>query len=472
MSASHSLPKTKWNRTTAAHLACRTGFGPSLTDWDRLASLSPEEAVEELMSHPADNVVESTPEWFKEENAMLRRPGAGMMMSMRELPEEERREAQRAYRKDMSRKARSLPAWWLERMVTTPTPFEEKLTLFWHGHFATSVRKVRHPTPMLIQNLMFRDKGRGNWRELLEAISADPAMLVYLDNHRSKRRKPNENYARELMELFSLGEGNYTEEDIRAAARAFTGWTLNRERWEYRFQGRQHDPGMKTFMGETKAFTGADILDKIASLPRTSEYMAERMWRFFASETPNPEAISDIAKAFHESKGDLNAALRTLFLHEAFYEPSVVRGKIKSPVELTVYLVRSVAPDKVKGDPISRVCRNLGQTLFEPPSVKGWDGGSAWITSSSLAYRYSAAEKMVSRRNSFDIDTLLPDRTISRIELRNNLMDRFYFSRLREQDREAVDAILANLPPPRNLKRKDLIPVLSHIVQQPQYQLC
>ena len=229
---------------------------------------------------------------------------------------------------------------------------------------------------------------------------------------------------------------------------------------------------MKTFMGETKAFTGAEILDKIASLPRSSEYMAERMWRFFASETPNTEAISDIAKELQASKGDLNAGLRTLFLHEAFYAPSVVRGKIKSPVELTVGLVRSVEPKNIVGDPMSRVCRNLGQTLSAPPSVKGWDGGSAWITSSSLAYRYSAAEKMVTRRNSFDLKILLPNRMISRTDLRNHLMDRFYFSRLRKEDQKELDAVLAKLPPPGSMQHKHMATALSHIVQQPQYQLC
>jgi uncharacterized protein (DUF1800 family) len=466
------LSGRKWTRSSAAHLARRVGFGPSPEQIDHLAALSPEDAVNEVLQPAASAVREKTPAWFQDPAALYRFPGGRTWREMRELPKEERREIGRAFGKENRKQMQECRGWWLDRMAATSTPLEEKQTLFWHGHFATAFRKVRNPTPMMEQNMMFRENAKASWPDLLEAVSADPAMLTYLDNFRSNRRKPNENYARELMELFSLGESYYTEEDVRNAARAFTGWTLKRDSWEFTFNPRQHDSDPKTFMGDTGPFNGRDIIDRITARPRAAEFLAERLWTFYASDTPNPHAVRDVASRFRESGLYPTEALRALFLHEEFYHPSVIRGKVKSPVELTVGLVRTLQIRQPAGHHLARACRQLGQDLFDPPSVKGWDGGSAWITASSLALRYHISERLIRQKNAFAMEDLLPDRQISREEVRDRLFDLFHASRLRQEDRIRFDHVLASLPPPSDWSRNHLLTALNHLVQHPQYQLC
>lgn len=471
MSRFPALSKRKWNRSSAAHLARRAGFSSSPEQVDHLAALSPEDAVNEVLRPPASAAREDTPAWFQDPSARHRFPQGRTWREMRELPKEERRDISRAFGKENRKRMQECRSWWLDRMITTSTPLEEKQTLFWHGHFATAFRKVRHPTPMLEQNMMFREKAQASWPALLEAVSADPAMLTYLDNFRSHRRKPNENYARELMELFSLGESYYTEDDVRNAARAFTGWTLKPHTWEFIFAPGRHDPAVKTFMGDTGPFNGRDIIDRITARPRSSEFLAERFWTFYASDTPNPHAVRDVAERFRDSGMQPAEALRALFLHEEFYHPSVIRGKIKSPVELTVGLVRTLQFRQPAGRHLARACRQLGQDLFDPPSVKGWDGGPAWITASSLALRYHISERIIQQKNEFTLESLLPDRQISREQARDRLFDLFHASNLREEDRIRFDRVLAELPPPSDWNRNHLLTALNHLVQQPQYQL-
>lgn len=427
--------------------------------------------MDRLLAPPETPARKQTPDWYRKPEAKYRQPGGKTWKELRALPEKQRREMQRAFNRENGKRMNQTRFWWLDRMAKADNPAEEKRALFWHGHFATSYQKVRNPTPMLGQNLMFREVGQRTLPDLLEALSADPAMLMYLDNYRSNRNKPNENYARELMELFSLGEGHYSEDDVKNAARAFTGWTLHPTLWEFRYEERRHDPGHKRFMGDSGRFDGRDIIDRIVALPRASEYLAERMWAFYASDLPNSKAIQDVALTLRKTNHDLDAGFRALFLHEDFYHPSVIRGKIKSPIDLCVGLARTLACPLDLGKQIQNACSRLGQSVFDPPSVKGWDGGPAWITASSLAMRYDFAERLLKMNNSFDVSTVLPDRDVTREQARDQLLDRFYFSRLRESDRVAVDRVLAGLPPPPEWQHREVITVLNHLVQQPQYQL-
>lgn len=465
------LRRRQWNRQTAAHLAVRAGFGPTPRQLDELQQMPPEEAVECFLAYPAAGTRNQTPDWFHAPGAKNRYPKGMDRKTFNALPREERQKLQRERGKEQRTYLQQAREWWMLRMVNNPHGLEEKLTLFWHGHFANSIQKVKDPYPMLEQNLLFRENGRGRWKDLLVAVSKDPAMLVYLDNARSTRRKPNENYARELMELFTLGEGNYTEEDIRNAARAFAGWSLQAKEWAYEERTRQLDTGRKNFMGISGRLSGGEILDEILRQPAAADFLAERFWTFFASDLPNPGAQRDISRALSSSGFDLSAGLRVLFSHEDFYHPSVIRNQIKSPVQLSVHLVRTLNAAVPPATHMVRANHQLGQMLFEPPSVKGWDGGSAWITASSLSLRYQLAGRLIEMKGSFRPENLIPDKTLSREALRDLLFDRFYHSPLREQEQRHLDAYLAKLPPVADWQRSHYIQVLQHLVQQPQFQL-
>lgn len=471
MAKTPTLSRRKWTRQTAAHLAARAGFGPTPSQLDHLEKLKPEEAVDQLLTYPAESTRNQAPEWFHKKTAVNRWPKGMDRKAFYALPGAEKAPLQKEQRNQHRMNLETSRVWWMERMVNSPHPLEEKLTLFWHGHFATSVQKVKAPYPMLLQNLMFREQGRGAWADLILAVSKDPAMLVYLDNAKSSKRKPNENYARELMELFTLGEGNYTEEDIRNAARAFAGWSVNGQYWKYEEHQRQVDLGRKVFMGDEGRLNGQDIISTITQQPEASDFLAERLWRFFASETPNKHARADISRSLKDSNYDLTTALRSLFTHEDFYHASVIRTQIKSPIQLAVHLVRTLNATTPPGKMMVNACQQLGQKLFEPPSVKGWDGGAAWITASNLSLRYQLAGRLITSKGSFYPDTLLPDRSLTRTQVREVLFDRFYHSPLREKEQTAMDAYLAKHPPLAEWNRGVFINVLKHLVQQPQFQL-
>ncbi len=466
-----TLPKRKWSRIHAAHLAARAGFGPTPSQLTRLETMTPEEAVAYFLTYPAETTRNQAPDWFYHDQASHRLPNGLDRATFRKLPEEERRMMRQKQQREDRKNLRSAQAWWLERMVNSDHPLEEKLTLFWHGHFATSSQKVRAAYPMLSQNLTFREQGIGSFAMLVEAVSKDPAMLLFLDNARSNRRKPNENYARELMELFTLGEGHYTEDDIRNAARALTGWSMNATKWEFQLRPFLHDKGTKRFMGESGRFDGSDIISIILKRPRASEFLAERLWRFFASETVPRGVVSDLSKVLQQSDFDLKQALRALFLHEDFYHENVIRTQIKGPVQLVTHLCRTLNSRTPPGQRMAQACNQLGQILFAPPSVKGWDGGAAWITASTLAMRYQIAERLVKMRGSFQTDHFFPDGAPDRKEARIQLFDRFYHHPLGKKEQAHMDQVLAGLPPPDEWQRAQYITVLLHLVQQPQFQL-
>jgi uncharacterized protein (DUF1800 family) len=466
-----TLPNRKWNRTTAAHLATRAGFGPTPSQLNALEEMKPAEAVDSFLTFPAENTRNQAPDWFHEENAAHRFPDGLSGAEFRKLSDEERRKLRQKSQKQDRQHIRNAQAWWLERMVNSPHQLEEKLTLFFHGHFATSAQKVNGAYPMLNQNLTLREKGTGTWRDMLEAISKDPAMLVYLDNARSNRRKPNENYARELMELFTLGEGHYTEDDIRNSARAFTGWSLNAEVWEFQERKQLHDQGNKRFMGESGRFDGNDIINLILKNPQAADFLVDRLWRFFASDTPHPQTLKDLAGVLKASDFSIKETLRALFLHEDFYHPECIRTQIKSPVQLTVDLARTLNHKAPPGGQMSNACIQLGQTLFAPPSVKGWDGGNTWITASTLAMRYQFAEKLIRKRDSFVPENFLPDRSLSREQIRQALFERFYHHPLGKKEQSHMDKVLASMPPATDWQRNHFVTVFLHLVQQPQFQL-
>jgi uncharacterized protein (DUF1800 family) len=281
--------------------------------------------------------------------------------------------------------------WWLVRMRYTSRPLIETMTLFWHGHFATGISKVgaRNLPLMRLQNDLFRTQGLGNFRDLLLAISKDPAMLIWLDGQLNQKNAPNENYGRELMELFTLGVGNYTEDDVKAAARAFTGWTLNKDR-QFVFAAKDHDDGQKTFLGQTGDFGGEHIVDLLSAHPATAARLATKLARFFVSDSPDAGLVKQLAQAYLSSNFDIRAVLRALFKSDAFSSGASYHAVIKSPAEIVVGTLRSL-DITTDGTGLPAIMAALGQQLFNPPDVSGWAGGGAWISTQTMLARDNMA---------------------------------------------------------------------------------
>ena len=282
-----------------------------------------------------------------------------------------------------------LQAWWLDRMATTTTPLQEKLTLFWHGHFATANDKVDDPRLMYLQNALFRSMAAGNFRDLDQQMSLQPAMLIWLDNDPNTKGHPNENFARELMELFVLGVGNYTQEDVVASARAWTGHnTLDSARTQYHFYPNRHDTGLKTFMGVTQNWDGPDIInfmlrDDAWRKGIAARFIATKMWSFFAYPGPDDTIVTTLADSFVAADFSIAALVRAIFNHPAFLSPTAKQGLVRSPAEWVVTCMRGVGISAVNANP-QWWMEDMGQALFEPPNVSGWRPNGYWLTTSRI----------------------------------------------------------------------------------------
>jgi uncharacterized protein (DUF1800 family) len=379
------LNPKQWDITKAAHLLNRAGFGGTPAQIEALFQAGFDGAVEAVLNGPDDSQQFPKPANLSPVNFME------MREQYRMLPEQERREKfkemQKAQRGDML----ELVTWWLNRMAQTPFPLREKLTLFWHGHFATSVQKVKMSYLMWQQNETLRQNALGNFGSMVKAISRDPAMMIYLDTRESKRDHPNENFARELMELFTLGIGNYTEDDIQQSARAFTGYRINPQDDSFRFAQFQHDDGQKTFFGQTGHFGGDDIINLILQKPACARFITHKIWTFFAYENPSQALVEAISGSFRESGYDIKSLMREIFRSNEFYSARTIRMQIKSPVQWIVQTSKILETDPPAGIMAVNALRQLGQMPFAPPNVKGWDGGKAWITTSTLLSRYNLA---------------------------------------------------------------------------------
>lgn len=400
------LPRSSWSLTTSAHLLNRAGFGGTPEHVGALHKLGCERAVDAFLdgklpfatkqsppSRPAwlDGETDPEEEEIKEKIQALRgkRPKANDLTG--EQQAEERRKLQRMIRQIVSTRSIELNKWWFETLCTTEHPLKEKITLFWHGHFVSSLEKVRAPKLMLEQNELFRKMGMGDSRELTRRMARNPAMVLYLDLNNSRAEKPNENYARELLELFTLGEGHYTENDIKEAARAFTGLRLNRETNEVSFNPRAHDKGSKTFLGKAGKHGADDIVEIIFSTDRASEFLSHKLLRYFVIDTPPDDLVNQLAAELRRNDFNIRRTLRTLFLSAEFYSRPFLRGRIKSPVEFLVQISRQLELDRIPEKLAVRGQRDLGQILFRPPNVAGWPGGKRWINTNTLLNRYNLA---------------------------------------------------------------------------------
>ncbi len=367
----------------ARFLLDRTGFGASIEEIEALRPLTYEQAVKKLLEESGDEAQTPYPEWY----------GTSLLKEKRyrQLTAKEKK----LLRKLRRRRWRQLQLWWIDEMIATTSPVTEKMTLFWHNHFTSQLPKVKWPNLMLRQNILLRREALGNFAVLLREIAKDPAMLIYLDNVSNKKSHPNENFARELLELFTLGEGHYTEADIKAAARAFTGWTVDRKSGKFKFNPKVHDFGEKRFLGKTGRFDGDDIIDIILEQNRTAEFISEKFYREFVSPEINNHEVARIAEKFRKSGYEIEVLLREILYSEAFKNEAKRAYLIKSPVELVVGSVRTFGIKSVPHRYLFNSAKAMGQELFNPPNVKGWPGAKAWITTGSLAKRRSFLQKAV-----------------------------------------------------------------------------
>lgn len=355
----------RWDLRKAAHLYRRAGFGATWEELRTAVEVGPVETVNRLLRPPAET---------QDERQIL----AGLRQGVID-----------------SRSGDRLKAYWFYRILHGGDPLREKLTLFWHGHFATSDRKVQSSALMLRQNELFRRHALGSFGAMLSEMVFDPAMLIWLDGAGSKKEQPNENFAREFLELFTLGPGRYAETDIREAARAFTGWTQagNRktERDEFRLDPEQIDPGEKCFLGRRGPWRAEDIVRITLEQPATAEFLCRKLYRALVSETsePAPELISPLAREFREHGNSVGHVIAIVLRSRHFYSTAAYRQRLRGPVEFSAGLLRALEVQRsdVRLLALAVACDRQGQNLFHPPNVKGWDGGKKWINSTTVLER-------------------------------------------------------------------------------------
>lgn len=382
------LALESWNSRTARHLLNRAGFGIPHGRVAELAAMTPEEAVDSFVEY------QWTSARLPEPDFVVRPPSrAEVRERLAGLSGTERQEAVRDYWEREREAVEQLRPWWFERMLRTTRPLEEKLALFWHGHFATSAQKVRQSKHNYDITRVFRRHAAGNFRTLTHEIAKSPAMLIYLDTGRSTRAHPNENWAREMLELFTMGHGHYTEDDIKQAARAFTGWDYDRD--QFVFNERQHDFGEKTFLGRTGPFHGEDIIDIVFEQDATARHICRELWTYFAGRQPRDEVVVELSELAREADYELRPVLKCIFLSRAFYGDAVVGAQVKSPAQLTVQLCCDMALDPVPAGTAVHEMAQLGQDLLRPPNVKGWDGNEAWVSVNTLLRRFNLPAKLI-----------------------------------------------------------------------------
>ena len=369
----------------------RAGFGGSPDDIENLRQMGLNNAVSWFVDYGKFPDPTPAPDWASPDPNVIARREA-----IRNAADPEtRRVLQNQQNQEENQQMADLRYWWVRRMALGPRPFQEKMTLFWHGHFATSFEKVRMPYFLWLQNETLRQNATGNFQQLLIAASEDPAMLNYLDGVRSNKAHPNENFAREVMELFTLGEGHYTEQDIQQAARAYTGWGMAKDKLHFQYYRNNHDDGPKTIFGQTGNFTGEDVLAMICAKPECAQFISKKLWRFFVQDQPPQPIVDALAAEFSKHNLDIKHLMNVVFRSKEFYAPEVIRAQIKSPVQwLLASMHQLQAPLPTQAMTLVML-RQLGEELFNPPNVKGWDGGVAWVTTNSLLDRYNFAAALV-----------------------------------------------------------------------------
>ncbi|HET7038118.1 MAG TPA: DUF1800 domain-containing protein [Thermomicrobiaceae bacterium] len=357
------------DRTRYSHLLRRAGFGAAPGELDTWLPLSWSAAVNRLVDYET-------------------------------IPNDALESRLAALKLDLTTAA-GIRRWWLLRMAYSARPLEEKMTLFWHGLLTSSLISAK-PEMMLTQNQFFRAHALDHYGNILKGVTRDPAMMHWLNTAENKKGRANENYSRELMELFTLGPGNYNEQDVRESARAFTG-LVTRKSGETVLAPAQHDDGQKTFLGRSGNFGPDDILDIILAQPAAAPFMARKLLGFFMSPNPSQASVDAIARTLTASSFDIREAVRALFNLPEFQDPSSYRALVKSPAELVAGTLRQLAVDADQS-PIPSMLPEMGQSLFAPPNVSGWPGGAAWLNSGTWLARLNFANALTTNRTAVKLD--------------------------------------------------------------------
>jgi len=458
-------PRVASDRAEMAHLLRRAGFGASADELDSYLAAGYDETVEALVN-PCEET--TTYGCYADHDLVDRYFTASVGPRGVEY------------------------AWpqWMWRLLTTTRPLQEKMALFWHQLFAAGATKYPLPCSAQLQQIeMFRRRGMGSFEELLRCLSRDPAMLFWLDNPSNHKDAPNENYGRELLELFTMGVGNYTEADVKAAARAFTGWSVGPMMPQFIlgvfpasfvYDDADHDGSDKSFLGHVGAFNGDDVIAIIVKQPATARFIAERLYRFFVADEPGETGRAEIARLaeiFMETDGDVRRLLRAIFMSDHFRSPQVRYRKVKSPVELMIGTARLTDRWSLPCNDVAELAYNahfMGQSLLNPPSVEGWHEGEEWIDSAGLIERINCASTEIAR----------PDAPgVARILERVGCADQQPFAlvdacleamgslNLSAQTRQLLAERLTDTPPPED-DGQGTLEVLKAIVATPDYQYC
>jgi len=421
------ISAAEWNYERAAHLIERAGFGETPAGVQRLAEMTPAEAVAWLVDFDPTDDGALTPfdhsDIFHPEMLPIPKSRADAVRQARERGEAMGVRVDPAAELPLQgivnmffygitsdrHEVRRAQLWWANRMLVTERPLQEKMALFWHGHFATSNVKVRDYRKLLKQLKLFHTESLGNFRSLLLGVTQDPAMLVFLDNGDNVREHPNENFGRELMELFTMGDGNYTERDIREASRAFTGWT--NDDLEFVIRADAHDTGSKTVLGRTGGFDGQQVIDIILNHPVTAEFIAAKIYRYFVRDLISVQTQSQFGDLLRAGDYELKPLIKAILLSKDFYSPASVATQVKSPVQLAVSTYKKLGLQRVPTVPdFNSSTRRLGQELFHPPSVAGWARGRTWITPATLLQRGNFARSILfaSAERFYPSDRVMP----------------------------------------------------------------
>jgi uncharacterized protein (DUF1800 family) len=454
------------------HLLVRAGFGTPLSQLDHFYSRDIDEVVDILFRNS------------KESKTLL----------LREVEEDETaygnigKKKTKQQRKEDREKIKDLNVQWFQQMVSSEAQLREKMTLFWHDHFATRSQK---PLFVQLQNNTLRKFALGKFGDLLTAVAKDPAMLHFLNNQQNKKQSPNENFARELLELFTLGIGNYTEQDIKEAARGFTGWASD-QKGNFIFNRKAHDNDAKTFMGKTGNFDGDDIIRIILSNPKSAYFITRKIYKYFVNPAVDEKIVRHLSEEFYRSDYDISFMLQKIFTSDWFYDEQNIGAKIKSPIELIATLSRTLDIKFEEGQSVIYLQKLLGQVLFYPPGVNGWPENTEWIDSSSLTIRTQLASILlkdeplnVNAKEDGDVNTEhLSKNSKSKINAKADLTA---LKDLNKHDQEQLVEVLTNqlIQVPINdhlirylikeIKKENegrLRHALVKILSLPEYQLC
>ncbi|MDB5272326.1 MAG: hypothetical protein JWO58_693 [Chitinophagaceae bacterium] len=440
------------------HLYSRIGFGITIDEARQLESKSAEQLINDQLKTNAT-------------------AGQLTLVTLNDLPNKDNNDTlspveKRDQRKLLRDQVKELNTLWMKQLIQSPNFLLEKTTLFWHGHFAC---RVEHPYMAQQLNNIQRTYAFAPFKDLLMAVSQSPAMLQFLNNRQNKKAHPNENFARELMELFTIGKGNYTEQDIKESARAFTGWTFDNNVFEFRFNQKTHDVDSKTFMHQTGSFTGEDIIDILLQKKETARFLCRKMYAFFVNEKVDETILEELTTFYYANQYDTGKLLRKIFTSDWFYSDGNMGTNIKSPVDFIVGFSKTF--DIIPSDELLlKLQKSMDQILFYPPNVAGWPGGKDWIDSTTLMFRLKIPS------------TLLNGGKITFVEKDNMPEDNFNLpdtiqtsgsatpALLHHSTEEIIEALLRAEPSPDN--RRMLLAVAGEprqlvlkIVSMPEYQL-